>query len=154
MSSLINWSITFGWCRRWTSENSYGNWRKVLVVFKYREGSTNIRDVRAIAVKSWFAVEPHSGHSRRYRPPQPHTISGQSSKPVDSATPAEHRQVALPSSPGLACRRLARRLFDDRGYRIRLRHIDCMTSRNLDNGRSCTVGHEALCLRQQTYSRH
>src|SRR5215210_2108669 len=52
-----------------------------------------------------------------------------------------------PRSPGLArrCFHRAGGLFDDRGDRIRLRHINRMTARNLDDSGTRALGHEALC---------
>src|SRR3712207_7730747 len=42
----------------------------------------------------------------------------------------------------------ARGLFDERGHRLRPRHVDRVAARDLDDRRACAPGHEALRLRR------
>ena len=57
-----------------------------------------------------------------------------------------HQTSRLPRSPGLVRRRshFTGGLFDERGHRIRLRHVDRVTARDLGDSRTRALGHEAL----------
>jgi|RhiMetdeSRZDD1v2_1073273.scaffolds.fasta_scaffold262396_3 hypothetical protein len=70
---------------------------------------------------------------------------------MQNAQPPLRSNDLLGIARGAQFQRLVRRrlrcpsgLFDDRGHRIRLRHLDRVTARNLVDRRTGALGHEAL----------
>src|SRR4030042_6983560 len=71
-------------------------------------------------------------------------------RPVRPSSGSHVRSLGRPARAiGLVRRRFhfSGGLFDERGHRIRLRHVDRVTARDLDDSRTRALGHEALSRR-------